>query len=1061
MQAENASSCVSTIKFLVGPLAGKTILIHKAITTIGRDPGNDIVIFGPNVAQRHAWLRWEQGCWSIEKFSENDTLIVNQQNIQRALLQQNSIIRLGDTITFLFQAHVKASTALQPALKTVRMARTMGVVGMSPPPLAHPPQSSPLPQISGPLPNSPVSASGNLLRSPLGLRERTAIGGVPWLEVSSTTSAEKRTHRFTRPVINIGRNPVNDIVINESVISGVHAQIVFEGGQWFFTHPHPERGQTLNGLLYQGRSFRGNEHFRKPLTHGDIFRIGDEHGTLVTLSFNDDSGSTTEILPEIHPIPLSTPMLSIGRVDDNMVILEHPLVSAYHARVEQGPGGYRIIDLNSTNHVYVNAQLVTNHLLRIGDEIRIGPFRFTYTGTELTQYDERSSIRIDALDLKKVSQNGTMLLNTVSLVIPPRKFVAVVGSSGAGKSMLLDALNGLRPAQQGVVLYNGQNYYRNLMAFCTQLGYVPQDDIVHSDLVVEHALYYAAKMRLPADFTQAQIEQRIDEVLGDVEMREQRKMLVSKLSGGQRKRISIAMELLAKPGIFFLDEPTSGLDPGLDRKMMLLLRRLADRGCTVILVTHATTNINVCDYICFLAQGGRLAYFGPPNEARTFFQKHDFAEIYSVLEPTKDQPQIAQEAEARFKASSDYEQYVLGPMHDGVMGHFNGPTTRSVSKHSRRGHPLSQFLLLFRRYVELLSHDKGNLFVLLLQAPIIALILVVMLHYEIGGDIFHADKLVQCRTQISVAGTRVVARPTGMTSGPRKGGDPTSSGGNPLQGIATLTLPDAKGSDLVACDRVVDFLRKDPAGGSYARKRGGVSQALQDFIIAGPGADAQRVLFMMVFATVLFGCINGAREIVKEAPIYRRERAINLGILPYLFSKIAVLGLLCLLQSAVLVLIVDIGVPLEQGVFLPIFLEVYITLLLTSLAGLMLGLAVSALAPNNDWAISFVPLVLVPQVIFSGTTTPFKDWLTQILALAFPTRWAMVALGTSLGLHSDKIGGDKLLGDDAAYHGTLFSTFSQADATQRIVLAWVALGMIILVLATLTGVFLKRKDVRA
>src|SRR5947209_11724316 len=235
----------------------------------------------------------------------------------------------------------------------------------------------------------------------------------------------------------------------------------------------------------------------------------------------------------------------------------------------------------------------------------------------------------------------------------------------------MDALNGLRIAQGGTVFYNGVDYYHNLAAFSTQLGYVPQDDIVHRELTVERALYYAAKLRLPSDFTKEQIQWRIDEVLEDVEMTDRRGLLVSKLSGGQRKRVSIALELLANPGVFFLDEPTSGLDPGLDRKMMALLRQLADRGRTIILVTHATNNINTCDYVCFLCRGGRLAYYGPPEEAKKFFGKTDFSEIYSALEPTEENPKIPEEAEARFKASADYRRYVAGPLNQSPAARYD------------------------------------------------------------------------------------------------------------------------------------------------------------------------------------------------------------------------------------------------------------------------------------------------------------------------------------------------------------------------------------------------------
>jgi len=631
-------------------------------------------------------------------------------------------------------------------------------------------------------------------------------------------------------------------------------------------------------------------------------------------------------------------------------------------------------------------------------------------------------IRIDARNLKKVGNNSIVLLNDISLVIPPRKFVALVGGSGAGKSTLMDALNGLRPAQGGTVFYNGVDYYHNLAAFNTQLGYVPQDDIVHRELTVERALFYAARLRLPSDFTREQIKWRIDEVLEDVEMTDRRALLVNKLSGGQRKRVSIALELLANPSVFFLDEPTSGLDPGLDRKMMSLLRRLADRGRTIVLVTHATNNINACDYVCFLAQGGRLAYFGPPDKAKEFFEKPDFAEIYSALEATKEQPDIPAQAEARFQASEDYQRYVVQPAHVGPTT-INAPVSPQMGKKasvrkSQRGKGWSQFLLLSLRYLELLKNDKGNLLILLLQAPVIAVMLVLMVRFEVGGGVFDANKLVQCRTQIL-----------------------TSSG--------PLFMPQSRTKEQIDCSEVITFLKNDAQGQALVKSKGGQQQALQSFILPGPGVDAQKVLFIMAFATVLFGCINGTREFVKEAAIYRRERTVNLGIMPYMFSKIVVLGILCFLQSAVLTFVIEVGEPLHQGIFLSPVLETYITLTLTAFAGLMLGLAISAVAPNNDRAVSFVPLILIPQVIFSGAIIPLKDWATQI-----------IALGSSIGLHADTTGGDRLFGDDYTYHSTLFSIYSQADAMHRLLLSWGALVAINIVLMLAIALFLKQKDAR-
>jgi ABC-type multidrug transport system ATPase subunit/pSer/pThr/pTyr-binding forkhead associated (FHA) protein len=861
------------------------------------------------------------------------------------------------------------------------------------------------------------------------------------LEVSSNISREKHSYTLDKQVINIGRDPSSDIVINEPVVSGFHAQIVRDGNQLTLVHPHPSRQGTLNGLLYQGRHIPGNQVFRKPLARGDIFRIGDEHGTLVTLTFNDGSGAPQDILPEIRPIPLGAPLLTIGRAPDNTMVLNHPQVSAHHAQLEQVQGGYRIVDRGSTNHVYVNAQQVSNQLLKPGDEIRIGPFKFTYTGTQLTQHDESNSIRIDALHLKKVGTKETILINDISITVPPRKFIALVGGSGAGKSTLMDALNGLRPAQQGAVLYNGQDYYRHLAAFSTQLGYVPQDDIIHRDLTVERALYYAAKMRLPDDFTEEQIKQRINEVLEDVEMSFRRHLLVSKLSGGQRKRVSIALELLANPSVFFLDEPTSGLDPGLDRKMMFLLRKLADKGRTIVLVTHATNNINACDYVCFLCQGGRLAYYGPPDEAKAFFGKTDFAEIYSALEPTEENPNIPAQAEARFKASPDFQKYVVAPLQQGPAGHAQVQQQPAEVKKAKRGKAWKQFTILSRRFLELLKNDTGNLLILLLQAPVIGLVLL----FLAGHGTFDTTSVANCPSQA-------------------------------VPGIPP-SATDFRGH----CDALVRMLNTQ-AGLQYAALHGGTDTILNESITVGSGGDAQKILFIMGFSAVLFGCINGAGAIVKETAIYRRERAVNLGIAPYLFSKVAVLGVLCLLQSAVLVLFVDIKAPLQRGVFLPPALEIYITLALTALAGLMVGLAVSAIAPNNDRAMSFIPIIVIAQVIFSGIIFPLNNVVLKFLGIFFAAGWAMAGMGTSMGLHSDKLGADDCSyvqpppdqpphfyqaganPGNCAYRGDLFVSVNthaaHAAAVSHLLLVWGALAVTCIALGLLTAYFLKRKDVR-
>src|SRR5579883_2596825 len=1010
MDVLNKSQGLASIRFLTGPLAGNTRALNKPMVTIGREPTNDIVVSDPSVSRQHARLVNNNGRWFIEKLAPQNVLTLNSRDVQQAPISDRDTIGLGTGTTFLFSLEGQAA---QPQQASYAPA------AQSPLP-PQPAQQYAYQTVAVPPPSQVGAQQAGFISgtSPVG---PPSGAGIPTLEVSSNIHADKQTIPINKPVINIGRDPSNDLVINELVVSGFHAQVVREGNQLVFIHPHPQRGQTLNGIIYQGRHIPGNQQFRKVLTRGDFFRIGDEHGTLVTIAYNDGSGAAQEALPEMRPIPLGAPVLTLGRLPDNTVVLNHPQVSGHHARLEQIQGGYRVVDLNSTNHVYVNGQRISNQALRPGDEIRIGPFKLLYTGTQLTQHDESGGVRIDALHLVKEGNNSVILLDDISIAIPPRKFVALVGGSGAGKSTLMDALNGLRPAHKGLVLYNGRDYYKNLAAFSTQLGYVPQDDIIHRDLTVERALYYTAKMRLPDDFTEEQIQQRIDEVLDDVEMKFRRKLLVSKLSGGQRKRVSIALELLANPSVFFLDEPTSGLDPGLDRKMMFLLRKLADKGHTIVLVTHATNNINTCDYICFLCQGGRLAYFGPPEEAKTYFGKTDFAEIYSALEPTDDNPNIPAEAEARFKASPDYQKYVIGPLNTGPAARVNTAQETAAVKPPKRGNPWKQFSLLSQRYLELLKNDTGNLLILLLQAPVIGLILFLML-LSGGGNTFTATSVATCP---NINGRQIAQK---------------------------------AGSNSLNCQDVLNFFNSPQGQVVLQRNFPGKTpiQAVQDVILPGSGQDAQKYLFIMAFAAVMFGTINGAREIVKEAPIYRRERTVNLGIVPYMFSKIAVLGTLSLLQSAILVIMVAVVAPFHQGVFLPVTLEIYITLALTSLAGLMLGLAISALVPNNDRAMSFVPIILIPQVIFSGIIFEINGPIMQFIAGFFAARWSMAAMGTSIGIHGDRINGDTF-----SFQGTLFATHSQGEAVAHLLLCWFFLAAMIVVLGLLIAYFLKRKDVRA
>jgi ABC-type multidrug transport system ATPase subunit/pSer/pThr/pTyr-binding forkhead associated (FHA) protein len=921
------------LRGIAGPLTGQTVPFQASSFTVGRDNANTLKTDDNDlsVSRSHAQFSFHNGQWFVKNITQNNKITVNyrvlQAQEQSALNDQDKII-IG-TYTFLF--------CIYPAR-----------------PQAQPnPQPQPRPQVQPQPTNTHQAAQGYVQPLPLSPYlpterapdlGRPAQPSLPSIEVSTNTNTNKRQYPISpaQQVFTIGRDPASDIVINEPVVSAHHFQIIRERNQLVLVHPHPTAQRTTNGFLFQGKHHQGGESFRHTLHNGDVFRIGNAQGTLVTLTFNDGSGTTQVAAPEIPPIRLGAAQITIGRQPGNDVMLTHPQVSAQHARLVREGNTYRIMDMGSTNHVYVNGQRVSNYLLKLQDVMRIGPYELVYTGTQLVQRGNSKSIRIDVKNIWQYGDKKKVLLNDISLVIPAGKFVAVVGGSGAGKSTLMDALNGVRPAQSGQVLYNGQDYYRSRASFSTQLGYVPQFDIIHKNLSVERALYYTAKMRLPSDMPNDDIKQRIDEVLNDVDMVSFRDRPIHTLSGGQQKRVSIALELLSEPNVLFLDEPTSGLDPGLDRKMMLLLRTLADKkGHTIVLVTHATNNISNCDLVCFLAPGGHLAYYGPPDEAKTYFSVSDFADIYGLLE-TEDGKQW----ESKYKQSPYYQQFVTQPL---LQGSQNNQT---MVGSSQKGHPWKQFRLQSLRYIELLKNDGKNLAVLLLQAPIIAAILAILIYYMLGRNVFTASPLA---------------------------------------------------------------------------------------------INAEQTLFIMAFVAVFFGCNNAAREIVKEEKIYRRERMVNLGIAPYLLSKIAVLGILSLIQSAILTFVVNAISHFQQGVLFAPALEVYITLALTSLAGMMLGLMISSRAANVDQANSIISIILAPQIIFSGVIFELSGTGAQIVGGLFATRWAMIAAGSSIGLKY------RLMGVDS---------FSYQHTVGHVLLAWFMLLVMIVVFGCLTAWFLKQKDSR-
>ncbi len=322
METVNSQPTLASIKILTGSLAGNTYQITKPKITLGREPANDIVLSDTSVSRHHAQITLNNGTWTITKLARQNTVIVNHRNVQQSAINDRDTIGLGGT-SFLFQTNVGA-----PHVPHAPQANPPKV---APTPASFTPQQSfqdaPPPPLASFVAQQPAPAQRQNKATPSGTEP---VHDVPSLEVTSNTHAEKTPHPLTKQVINIGRHPSNDIVINENVVSAYHTQIVRESNQLIFIHPHPEQPRTTNGLLYQGRRIPGNEPFRKPLERGDIFRIGDEHGSLVTLSYYDGSAAAQEIVPAIRPIPLGAPQISLGRHPDNTIVLNHPQVSAHH-----------------------------------------------------------------------------------------------------------------------------------------------------------------------------------------------------------------------------------------------------------------------------------------------------------------------------------------------------------------------------------------------------------------------------------------------------------------------------------------------------------------------------------------------------------------------------------------------------------------------------------------------------------------------------------------------------------------------------------------------------------
>ncbi|MFF9771514.1 FHA domain-containing protein [Streptomyces sp. NPDC053086] len=538
------------------------------------------------------------------------------------------------------------------------------------------------------------------------MAERPAIPTAPELVLETETGSTVMTpsHDYL-----VGRDPLSDIVLDDARVSWHHAVLRCADGHWTVVDRDSTNGTYTDGYRIQESAVRP----------GSEIRFGNPaDGPRATLADTPEPApdrpaavsrpaltGTFRRPASVRPLPART--VRIGRAHDNDLVVDDLSVSRDHAELRAHTDGtYEIADLGSHNGTYLNGRPVTLAPVGPRDIIGIGHSAFCLVGDELQEYVDTGEVCLDVQDLTVTAgRDGKVLLDHVSFPVGEKCLLAVVGPSGAGKSTLLNALTGLRPADRGTVLYDGRDLYRDYAELRQRIGLVPQDDILHPQLTVRAALAYAAELRFPEDTDSAERRARTAEVIRELGLEQCADQPVHTLSGGQRKRVSVALELLTKPSLLFLDEPTSGLDPGMDRSVMHMLRGLADDGHTVVVVTHSVLSLDVCDRLLVLAPGGRVAYYGPPADSLAFFGFAHWPEAFEAFDRDRDR-----DWGHEYRASPLHRRYVTDataqPRHPGPA-----PVPPVPPPRPRRWS--AQVATLARRYTAVLSADRTFLLIMI------------------------------------------------------------------------------------------------------------------------------------------------------------------------------------------------------------------------------------------------------------------------------------------------------------------------------------------------------------
>jgi ABC-type multidrug transport system ATPase subunit/pSer/pThr/pTyr-binding forkhead associated (FHA) protein len=673
---------------------------------IGSSPSSDLVVDHPSVAGHHCLLTRTPEGYFLEDLGTSQGTFVNGTRVEgRVSVDRSDVITLA------------------------------GVV-----PMPWPPATDPLPQQAPKAEPRPQPAPDHDIASAVS-REPASEPEPEPRPAAEPTSAFESEPSDTR-VITIGREPDNDMVIDASIVSGWHARVVIENGRARIEDLGSSNGTYVNSREYRIKS--------APLAESDVVFLGSYRLAVARiLAPRDGQRAAGSFLVTFRGLEML-----FGRGHECDQVLDYPMVSRRHARLSRSGDVLRIEDLGSSNGTYVNGVRVREPVVvRPGDRIGLGSYTFTLTlSGDLEECDGRDDLTLEAHDLD-VEAGGKTLIAGVSLVVRPGEIVGLMGPSGAGKSTLLRALGGYIGLSRGAVLLNGIALAHHFAEYRGQIGFVPQEDIIHRDLTVGEALWYAARLRLPADYSATEIRQRVANVLTQLDLTGCAGVLIgspsgSGISGGQRRRVNLAMELLTDPPVLLLDEPTSGLSSEDALLVMKLLKKLADRGKTILLAIHqpgrdlfrALNRVVVIARDPGTTEAGRLAYDGRAYpDAILFFNPALPANLRPTVEPELSPDDLlkglARRSVREWVERLEAQRRRVAPEPSGSQPSrvaAPGPIPQDLRRSA-----IAQWWTLVRRNIAIKRKDRWNTAILLAQAPIIALLIVLVFGEQPGAGAHH------------------------------------------------------------------------------------------------------------------------------------------------------------------------------------------------------------------------------------------------------------------------------------------------------------------------------------